>query len=91
VFRRSLGKCAPAGTMIRASWYDEYSHHPDGIESWLIALPDGGDWISSQHATGGGYWTVTGTPPQITATPSIWHNSPTGWHGWARNGELVSA
>jgi len=91
VFRNSFGRAAPAGTMIRAGWYDEFSQHPDGIESWLIALPDGGEWVTSQSATGGGYWTVTGTAPALTATPSIWHNSPAGWHGFVTNGELVSA
>ncbi len=91
VFRHSLGRVAPVGTMIRAAWYDKYSQHPEGIESWLIALPDGGEWITSQKATGGGYWTVTGVPPNITASPSIFHNSPTGWHGYVRSGELVSA
>lgn len=90
VFRRSLGQCAPAGTMIRAGWYDEYAQRPG--ESWLIALPDGGDWITTQRAIpGGGYWDVTGTPPLITATPSIFHNAPTGWHGWVRDGRLVQA
>jgi hypothetical protein len=87
----SFGSVAPPGTMIRASWYDEFSQHPDGVESWLISLPDGGEWITSQRATGGGYWTVTGTVPLITASPSVWHNSPKGWHGWVRNGELVDA
>lgn len=85
------GKVAPPGTMIRADWYDSFSHHPDGIESWLVALPDGGEWISSQQASGGGYWTVTGTPPMITVTPSIWHNSPHGWHGFITSGELTGA
>ncbi len=88
-FSRSLGKAAPAGTMIRAAWYDEYATHPG--ESWLVALPDGGDWITTQTATGGGCWTVAGTPPDITVSPSIWHNSPHGWHGWIRKGELVPA
>lgn len=89
VFRGSFGHCAPPGTMFRADWYDQYSRHPDGIESWLVALPDGGEWITSQEATGGGYWTVTGTPPMITATPSIAHNAPAGWHGFVTSGELV--
>lgn len=89
VFSRSLGRCAPPGTMIRAAWYDEYAGRPG--ESWLIALPDGGDWITTQQAKGGGNWTVTGTPPAITASPSIFHNAPTGWHGWVRDGELVAA
>lgn len=87
----AFGAVAPPGTMIRADWFDEFSRHPDHIESWLISLPDGGEWITSQEATGGGYWTVTGTPPDITANPSIWHNSPKGWHGWIRNGELQPA
>lgn len=91
VFRHSFGKAAPAGTMIRAHWYDEFSGHPDGIESWLISLPDGGEWITSQRSTSGGWWTITGTPPTITVSPSIWHNSPAGWHGWIRDGELLGA
>lgn len=91
VFWGSFGRSAPPGTMLRAEWYDEFSDHPDGIESWIISLPDGGEWITSQRASGGGYWTVTGTPPLITASPSVWHNSPKGWHGWVRNGELVDA
>lgn len=87
--RHSLGTTAPPGTMIRAAWYDEYAKRPG--ESWLIALPDGGEWITTQEATGGGAWTVTGVPPLITVTPSIWHNSPAGWHGWICDGELVAA
>ena len=87
----SFGRTVPPGTMVRADWYDEYAHHPQGVESWLIALPDGGEWITSSKASGGGYWTVTGTPPNITASPSIFHNAPKGWHGFVRNGELVPA
>lgn len=88
-FTRSLGMCAPPGTMIRADWYDDYAGKPG--KSWLVALPDGGDWITTQQATGGGYWDVTGEPPLITVSPSIWHNSPNGWHGWIRNGVLEAA
>lgn len=92
-FRGSFGQAAPAGAMVRAEWYDEHAAafgNPGG-ESWLIALPDGGEWITTQKATGGGHWTVTGAPPLITVQPSIWHNAPKGWHGWIRNGELVDA
>ena len=88
-FTGSLGMVAPPGTMVRAAWYDGHAGQPG--ESWLIALPDGGDWITTQVAKGGGFWTVTGTAPNLTATPSIFHNAPTGWHGWLRDGELVSA
>lgn len=89
-FSGSFGRCAPPGAMIRAPWYDEYAQRPGA--SWLISLPDGGDWITTQKASnGGGYWEVTGTPPLITVSPSIWHNAPDGWHGWIRSGELVPA
>ncbi len=90
-FRGAFGKAAPPGTMIRAAWYDEFTSHPEGVKPWLVALPDGGEWITSQKATGGGYWTITGMPPNITVSPSIFHNAPTGWHGWIRDGELVGA
>jgi hypothetical protein len=85
-FWGAFGHAAPAGAMIRAAWYDDYAEMPG--ESWMIALPDGGEWITTQSATGGGRWTVTGTPPAITVAPSIWHNAPHGWHGWVRGGFL---
>lgn len=78
---------APPGTMVRIEWADEHF----GGESWQVWLPDGGTWITTQSATGGGKWTVTGTPPMIDVSPSIWHNQPSGWHGFIRNGELVDA
>jgi hypothetical protein len=37
-----------------------------------------------------GLWTRTGEAPNITLTPSIFINKPTGWHGWLREGKLVS-
>src|SRR5438552_2858893 len=76
----------PPGTMIRLPWYDG-----QGGEAWQVWLPDGGTWITTQAATGGGYWTVTGTPPAISVSPSIHHNAPTGWHGFIRDGALVPA
>ena len=84
------GKAAPPGTMIRADWYDEWPFAQAG-EPWLVVLPDGGIWITTQRASDGGYWNVTGTPPAITASPSIWHSPPGGWHGWIRDGVLESA
>lgn len=83
------GDAVPPGTMIRADWYDAYSRGRG--DSWLVVLPGGGTWITTQEASGGGHWTVTGVPPQITATPSIWHAPPGGWHGWIRDGELTTA
>jgi Family of unknown function (DUF6527) len=89
VLSPAFGCEIPPGTMVRASWYDKHAQQPG--ESWLIILPDGGQWLTTQPAAGGGHWEVTGTAPAITASPSIWHNQPHGWHGWVRNGELVSA
>lgn len=88
-FTRSFGMVAPAGAIARIPWFDEHAAVPG--ESWIVALPDGGDWITTQRASGGGHWTVTGTVPHITVTPSIWHTSPIGWHGWIRDGVLVDA
>jgi Family of unknown function (DUF6527) len=76
---------APPGAMVRADWYPG----GDRGESWLVVLPDGGTWITTQQATSGGYWSVTGQPPNITVEPSIFHNAPAGWHGFIRAGELV--
>lgn len=86
-FHGSFGRAAPPGAMIRATWYDAYAEIPG--ESWLVSLPDGGEWITTQRASGGGHWDVTGTAPNLTVSPSIWHNSPKGWHGWIRDGHLV--
>jgi len=78
---------APPGAMVRVPWADRHF----GGESWLIILPDGGSWVTTQAATGGGKWTVTGTPPRITVSPSIWHNQPDGWHGFIRDGVMEPA
>lgn len=76
-------KKPPPGAMVRIPWYDEFA---GGKESWLVILPDGGQWITTQKATGGGGWEVTGVPPKITVNPSIYHAAPTGWHGYIRDG-----
>lgn len=94
LFFGSFGRCGvPAGTMVRAEWADEFfsKKHPQHVPSWIVALPDGGEWITSQAASGGGFWTVNGTPPNIDVNPSIWHNQPKGWHGFIRHGEMVNA
>jgi hypothetical protein len=88
-FWGAFGRCAPVGAMVRAEWFDDFKDVPG--DSWLISLPDGGEWITTQKASGGGYWTVEGTPPDITVSPSIFHNQPSGWHGFIRGGELVNA
>jgi Family of unknown function (DUF6527) len=37
-------------------------------------------------------WDVTGTPPQITVSPSIFdHSAGREWHGFIRDGEMTAA
>jgi hypothetical protein len=85
----------PPGTMIRVPWFDGHGKTEFQLgelaDAWLIWLPDGGNWITTQAASGGGFWTVMGVPPMIDVSPSIYHNAPSGWHGFIHNGELVPA
>lgn len=52
---------------------------------WHIGLP------SSRSKA---HWTVTGTPPRVSVTPSIWDNAGEGppheFHGFLTDGKLVS-
>lgn len=84
------GREMPAGAMVRAHWWDTINSHPQRVTPWWVALPNGHQWITCQEATGGGYWTVTGEPPNITVSPSIHAapGSPKSWHGFIRNGRL---
>ncbi len=75
----------PPGAMYDCSWYPEKG--PDGL-SLAVALPPGGGldyWHIDGYASGGGKWTRTGTPPNITANPSIL--TPR-YHGFLRGGWL---
>lgn len=76
---------APAGAMWLASWLREMGdfRSPDG--NVLVLRTPGGDWVVDGPASGGGYWTRSGTPPKVTATPSIVCGS---YHGWLRDGYL---
>ncbi len=66
----------------------------EGTEDHLLVLTPGGTWCVDCPATGGGHWTRTGEPPNVTATPSI-HLSPGvgpphEWHGFLTAGALVT-
>jgi hypothetical protein len=78
---------APPGAMYDAEWYPKKG--PDGRALCVCLPPDGGlnYWCIDGTAKGGGGWTRTGTPPNVTANPSIL--TPR-YHGWLRNGVLVS-
>lgn len=83
----------PPGAMWEAFWMP-YSKGPDGKCLAVALPPDGGnhswciDGPSYQDGKEGPGWTRTGTPPNLTVSPSIL--TPR-YHGWLRNGELVPA
>jgi hypothetical protein len=87
---------APLGAMWLADWYPEKHRGPDGLS--LIVNTPGGHWMVDQKAPDGSGWTRTGTPPNVTANPSIlfhphrYEGDPEphgGYHGWLRDGRLV--
>lgn len=74
----------PAGAMYDSWWLPWKG--PDGV-SLTVVLPDGTHWPVDGPEGGGSNrpWTRTGTPPQVTADPSI--RTPN-YHGWLRDGVL---
>jgi hypothetical protein len=94
---------APPGAMWNAKWMKlsrEQGYKgpgefvgPDG-RCLYVKLPDNSDWCVDGPATNGPGWKRTGTPPNVTAWPSIGtHNQDGTWryHGWLRDGQLVEA
>lgn len=78
---------APAGAMWDAWWHHGSSWTgPDG-RSIGVMLPDGTDWHIDGPSKGGSPWSREGTPPNITARPSI---LTPGYHGFLTNGVLES-
>ena len=92
---------APPGAMWRCLWFEQRQEDtvrprwvgPDGF-SLAVKLPGGHDWNIDGPSNNGPGWTRTGTPPRITATPSIGVNKAGGgyaYHGWLRDGVLRDA
>jgi hypothetical protein len=81
---------APAGAMWDAPWFHGHGgghpRNPDGL--YLVVRTPAGDWLVDGPATNGPGWTRTGTPPLVTANPSIGFGNPMHMHGWLRNGVL---
>ncbi len=56
-----------------------------GVKALVLRLPGHphNAWYSDDQ-----WWTWTGEPPNITVSPSL--HIPGEWHGWVRDGVLVS-
>lgn len=86
---------APAGAMWNAWWMVE-RRTKRGPGTWVgddgISLhvrTPGGDWcVDAPPAGGNGGWTRSGTPPDVTASPSIVIGQPERYHGFLRAGWL---
>jgi hypothetical protein len=78
----------PIGAMWYAPWYPTEWAGPDG--QILCVVTPGGLWCIDQPAQGGGRWTRSGTPPNVTARPSIVATMGNrSYHGWLTDGVLT--
>lgn len=79
---------APVGALYNARWldYDQYQRNAPGVA--LMCKTPAGEWLIDGPASNGPGWTRTGTPPDISVTPSIGIGHPQRMHGWLRNGWL---
>lgn len=75
---------AAAGAMWDANWWPDKG--PGGI-CLMVKLPDGCEWmVDGPSANSKTPWSRTGTPPLVTARPSI---LTPGYHGFLTDGFLV--
>jgi hypothetical protein len=75
----------PVGSMWYADYYTKLGWiGPDG--HCLAVETPGGLWVVDQPSTQGRPWQREGTPPKVTARPSI--NIVGRYHGWLTNGVL---
>lgn len=61
----------------------------DDREAWAIVLPNLSVWVTTDRA--GARWDVSGTPPNLTVSPSIRVEGQYPWHGFIRDGRLEPA
>lgn len=73
------------GAMWNADWMPSAMRNDDGV--YLVVIcPDGSEWHIDGPSSGGGRWSRTGTPPDITVSPSVQTNA--GYHGYLKNGSF---
>ena len=84
---------APTGALWFADWFGKSRRWvgPDG--RCLCVQTPGGPWCVDAPESGGrgkstGGWQRVGVPPVTSAHPSVLIG---GWHGWLREGRLVTA
>lgn len=86
--RRFTLRGAPPGAMWHASWMAHVQGHNranDPRGPLVVRCPGGSEWNIDGPSTNGDGWTRTGTPPLVTANPSI---VVPGYHGWLKDGVL---
>lgn len=80
----------PPGAIWPAPWYPPEWGYQGGPP--LVVQTPGGPWCLGQPEHGTGlHWEVSGTPPRLTAYPSILIGGSRPYHGWLRDGKLVPA
>ena len=62
---------APPGAMRDATWLHDIKGYESQDGKVLVVKLPVGEWVIDGPASGGGKWTRTGSPPIITARPSI--------------------
>jgi hypothetical protein len=76
----------------RVSLSPEYFRdHADKRPPLMVCLPNGTFWcIDTVPSKGGSGWNVSGEPPYITVSPSIYNapGTPCAYHGFLTNGVL---
>ncbi len=76
----------PPGAMYVTPWANARNVNGWTGDAIQVVLPDGREWCITGPSSNGGGWTVTGTMPAITASPSI---LVPGYHGFLQNGVLT--
>jgi len=85
---------ATPGAMWDAWWYPDQWKNPTDGRALMLRLPGGHDWCVDSKSANNSGWTRKGTPPLVSATPSILvyasDGKTTAYHGYLTDGQIVS-